>query len=116
MTPGTLSSSAKADAATHEHHIYVYNPNSQPVSLKWRKLESSTNPSQWQVDICTDEACYPPFVFSEYITVNPLDSVDFKCTIYPQSTVGTGGIDALFFMESDSANTLQTRTITHQAT
>lgn len=115
VVPGNLNSSAKANN-TFDHHIYVYNPNSQPVELKWRKVEGASNPAQWQIAICTDTDCYAPFVFYQTITVNPMDSVDFKCTFDPQSTLGSGSIDALFFMESDSANTLQSRTILHQAT
>jgi len=121
---GNLNGSVRA-TDPHDYHISVINPNSVPVTLQWARSNESANPAGWSIVVCTDEQCYTESVMTEAIslgpagstaTVPPNDTVDFKATFDPNSVLGNGSTTALFYMTSDSANSVVSHLIQHEGT
>lgn len=117
LTPqGFASNSVRANDTPTDYHLWVVNDNSIPVDVQWARTGEASNPSAWQIAVCTDATCYTPAIMTESMTVNPGDSVDFKMTFDHQATTGNGSATPIFWVAADSANSVLTKTFTHEVT
>ncbi|BDS13887.1 hypothetical protein [Aureispira anguillae] len=113
---GFTSQSVRSNDPATDYHIWVVNDNTVPVDVNWARTNEATNPSTWQIAICTDATCYTPAIMNESMTVSPGDSVDFKATIDHQLTTGNGGTTPIFWVAADSVNSVLSQELTHEVT
>jgi len=115
ITPVGLMTDSERATNSKDYHIWVKNNTSYDVTVTWRTIDNSSNPSQWNTVICTDLTCYTPDITMETMDISPADSVDFKATFEPGGVDGMGGLEALFYVESDSGMTVVSQNISHEA-
>jgi len=110
---GLMSDSARA-SNLKDYHIWVINNTISDVTVTWERAASI--PNGWQTTISTDSDNYYPYITTGTMDIAPADTVDFKATFDPKGNVDYGEIEALFYVEPDSALTVVSQTIQHTAT
>ena len=106
ITAGFTTQSVRVSDPDTDYHLWVKNNNNVEVTVDWMRTNESSNPSEWMIAVCTDATCYTPAIVQETITIAPGDSVDFKTTFSHVSTAGNGTSTPIFYVSSDSANSV----------
>ncbi len=113
-THGSMTNSSRA-SRDMDYHMDVINHTLSPVTITWQKVDGANNPQGWTTTVCTDDECYAPYVVTKTMTLAPSDTVDFKGTFIPAGNVGTGTLDAIFYVPTDSVLTRTNQLMTHTA-
>jgi hypothetical protein len=114
---GFTTQSVRVSDPDSDYHLWVKNTNNIPVTVDWMRTNESANPSEWMIAVCTDATCYTPAIVQESMTIAAGDSVDFKTTFSHVSTVGNGTSTPIFYVSSDSANSVfSSITFNHEVT
>lgn len=115
---GFTSQSVRMNAPAADYHLWIINDNTIPLDVQWARTNEASNPAAWEVAICTqggsDSVCYAPTIITENVTITPGDSMDFKATIDHQATTGNGGTTPIFWIPTDSINSVLSETFTHE--
>ncbi|MCH2023183.1 MAG: T9SS type A sorting domain-containing protein [Saprospiraceae bacterium] len=114
-----FSISVNTDADTtfamqkHDYKTVFTNLTNSPLDIRWIRIDGSSNPSGWAITTCDYIQCWLPHVVTGDNQIPANGFFEFKTTVDPQSTIGTGTSTTIFFEPSDSAGTVQTHSVTH---
>ncbi len=102
------SASVDGRASSFELDAYLKfkNLENKTISIKWMRYDE-VKPAAWEIATCDNVTCYAPIVTSQTITVNAMDSFDFKIVFRPGATAGTASAKVRFFDPADSARTVK---------
>ena len=102
------SSSVDGRVSSFELDAYIKfkNLENKTISVKWVRYDE-VKPAAWEIATCDNVTCYAPVVTSQTISVNAMDSFEFKLVFRPQATVGTASAKVKFFDPTDSARTVK---------
>jgi len=102
------SSSVDGRASSFELDAYVKfkNLENKTISVKWMRYDE-VKPTAWEIATCDNVTCYSPVINSQTITINAMDSFDFKIVFRPQAEAATASAKVRFFDPTDSARTVK---------
>lgn len=109
----SLSSSNPQDSYTH--HVWVINDNDIPMPVQWARTEESRVPPAWLFYAKTHIVCYMFDAMTDLLDeIPPMDSVPFKLIISHNNVSGQGSSTPVFWVDTDSINSVKSQTFTYE--
>jgi hypothetical protein len=107
------TSTTQSTDPPHDYKTVFTNLSSDTLHIRWIRTDDLGNPSAWEITTCDFIQCWLPHVITQDNDIPPGAFFDFKTTLDPKATVGTGTASTIFFEIADSAATVQTHTLVH---
>lgn len=106
LSDDTTSVDGRASSFELDAYVKFKNLENKTISVKWMRYDE-VKPAAWEIATCDNVTCYSPVINSQTITINAMDSFDFKIVFRPQTEAATASAKVRFFDPTDSARTVK---------
>lgn len=101
---------------SYAHYLRVINNNNIPIPVKWARTEENRIPSAWQLAVKTHRICYTPVAMTDLLgIIPPMDTVPFELIFCHNNVSGQGASTPIFWVDTDSINSVKSQTFTYEA-